>query len=287
MDQEKARSTKMLRKSIKALPIALVASAALVLSGCANPKADNGTPADQQAQAGVFEFQTPRYGAEGELAIRIPDALIEAAGNDADGLLVSEVKAKARELDSSKYCAVDLAISYRGDGLDALAKPKETEAEHDRRAENEREYILDREFGVSTIEEVKELKLKEGWSPEEVDELVAEFAAAGDIGPYEAKSAWEPLNTAASIDDLDPSDPETGSYSSDDFKTLTWVLECAASPAADDRTKSFGFPVSTDSGEIDNFAHVEISVMKSGTLTITEADVSDYESDSNGDWIGG
>ncbi|POH70825.1 hypothetical protein C3B59_03935 [Cryobacterium zongtaii] len=50
------------------------------------------------------------------------------------------------------------------------------------------------------------------------------------------------------------------------------------------------YPERGESGEtddtIDAFASEEMTVMKSGTLTIIEASVADYELDSNGDWIG-
>jgi hypothetical protein len=66
---------------------------------------------------------------------------------------------------------------------------------------------------------------------------------------------------------------------------LTFVQSCASDPLDDGSSDQFAFPIESDSG-IDLFAAVEMTVMKSGTLTIVEADVADYELDSNGDWIG-
>jgi hypothetical protein len=259
----------------------LAAAAALLLAGCSTAPSSDGVEdngfSDGAPSTGVFEFQTPAYGSEGELTIRIPAALIEAAGSDADGLLVGEVKAKARKLDSSKACAVDLAIDYRGDGLDTLTQPSMTKEEYAAQGKDELESVLMREFGVETVEEA-EAAAPGGAA--EVGEIVENLQQA----PYSAKPAWSTLE-ATPIDDLDASDPELGRYISDDFKTLTFVQSCASDPLDDGSSDQFAFPIESDGG-IDLFAAVEMTVMKSGTLTIVEADVADYELDSNGDWIG-
>jgi hypothetical protein len=260
----------------------LAAVTALLLTGCstAAPSGDGvdaNANTDAAPKAGLFEFQTPAYGSEGELTIRIPEALIEAAGSDADGLLVGEVTAKARELDSSASCAFDLEIDYRGEGLDVLDRPSMTEEEYTAQGEAEIEGALMRQFGVETVEEA------EATAPggaAEVEEIVANLEQA----PYSAKPAWWALD-ATPIEDLDASDPERGRYVSDDSKTLTFVQACASDPLDDGSSDEFGFPIESD-GEIDAFASVEMTVMKSGTLTIIEASVDDYELDSNGDWIG-
>jgi len=258
----------------------LAAATALLLAGCsAAPSSDgvdenafsNGAPT-----AKLFEFQTPSYGSEDELTIRIPEALVDAAGSDADGLLIGEVKAKARELDTAKACAFDLEIEYLGDGLDTLSGPAMTEAEYNADAKAELETALMRQFGVETVEEA------EATAPggaAEVEEIVGNL----ERGPYVATPAWAPL-AATPIDDLDDADPTFGSYISDDSKTLTFVQSCASDALDDGSSDEFNFPVETD-GAIDTFASVEMNVMKSGTLTVIEAEVSDYELDSNGDWI--
>jgi len=259
----------------------LAAATALLLAGCSTAPTgdgvDNNASSDGAPKAGVFEFQTPAYGSDGELTIRIPEALVDAAGSDADGLLVGEVTAKARKLDSSKSCAVDLAIDYRGDGLDTLSRPSMTKEEYAAEGEAELESVLMRQFGVETVEEA------EATAPggaAEVEEIVGNLEQA----PYSAKPAWWMLD-ATPIDDLDASDPETGTYVSDDSKTLTFVQSCASDPLDDGSSNQFDFPIDTD-GTIDAFATVEMTVMKDGTLTIVEASVADYELDSNGDWIG-
>jgi len=258
----------------------LAAATVLLLAGCSTAPTgdgvDNNASSDGAPKAGVFEFQTPAYGSDGELVIRIPEALIDAAGSDADGLLVGEVTANARELDSSKACAVDLVIDYRGDGLDALSRPSMTKEEYAAQGAAELESVLMREFGVETVEEAESV----AGGTAEVEEIVGNLEQA----PYSAKPAWSALD-AIPIDDLDASDPEPGKYVSDDSKTLTFVQSCASDPLDDGSSNLFSFPIETD-GTIDAFASVEMTVMKNGTLTIIEAIVDDYEMDSNGDWIG-
>jgi hypothetical protein len=254
---------------------------ALLLAGCSSAPTGDGVDAnastDGAPKAGLFEFQTPAYGAEGELTSRIPEALIEAAGSEADGLLVGEVTAKARELDSAKACAFDLVIDYRGEGLDVLAQPAMTEKEYAAQGEAELEGALMRQFGVETVEEA-EASAPGGAA--EVEEIVGNLEQA----PYVATPAWAALD-ATPIDDLDAADPASGTYVSKDSKTLTFVQSCAADPTDDGSSSQFSFPVADD-GEINTFASVEMNVMKSGDLMVVEAEVFDYEQDSNGDWIG-
>ena len=259
----------------------LAAATALLLAGCSSTPSgdgvDNNAAGDGASSAKVFEFQTPAYGSEGELTIRIPEALVVAAGSDADGLLVGEVTAKARELDSSKACAFDLTIDYRGDGLDTLSEPALTKAEYAAQGEADLEATLMRQFGVKTVEEA-EASAPGGAA--EVEEIVGNLEQA----PYAAAPAWWALE-ATPIDDLDAADPELGRYVSDDSKTLTFVQSCASDALDDGSSDEFDFPLESD-GAIDTFASVEMNVMKSGTLTVIEAEVADYELDSNGDWIG-
>lgn len=257
----------------------LAAATALLLAGCSTASTDgveNNAGSDGATKAGVFEFQTPSYGSDGQLVLRIPEALVEAAGSDADGLLLGEVTANARKLDSSKSCAVDLVIDYRGDGLDTLSQPSMTKEEYAAQGEAELKYVLMREFGVETVEEAESV----AGGGAGVEEIVGNLEQA----PYSAKPAWSALD-AIPIDDLDASDPELGKYVSDDSKTLTFVQSCASDPFDDGSSNEFSFPVETD-GTIDSFATVEMTVMKDGTLTVIEASVADYEMDSNGDWIG-
>ncbi|MBX0301078.1 hypothetical protein K2F54_13965 [Cryobacterium sp. 1639] len=263
------------------LAAALAATTVLLLAGCSTtPRGDGveeGLSVDGAPVEGDFEFQTPSWGSDEELTIRIPEALLEAAGSDADGVLVGEVTAKARKLDSSKACAVDLAIDYRGDGLDTLGQPSMTKEEYAAQGEDELESVLMREFGVETVEEAESAA---PGGAAEVGEIVENLQQA----PYSAEPAWSTLE-ATPVDDLDASDPELGRYISDDSKTLTFVLSCASDPYDDGSTDTFNFPIESD-GTIDTFAFVEMTVMKSGTVTIIDSGVTDYESDSNGDWIG-
>jgi len=258
----------------------LAATTTLLLAGCsAGPTGDgvedNGSTGGPVTEA--FEFQSPVYGPETTLTMRIPAALVDAAGSEGDGLLVTEVTANARELDSPKSCAVDLVIDYREDGLDALSAPSMTKAEYTAQGENELKAALMQEFGVETVEEAV---ASDPGAAAEVEEIVANLTQA----PYEPIPAWPALDVTAA-DELDASDPEPGRYISDDFRTLTFVQSCASDPLDDGSSDEFDFPIEID-GTIDTFASVEITVMKNGTLTIIESEVDDYERDSNGDWIG-
>jgi hypothetical protein len=168
-------------------------------------------------------------------------------------------------------------IDYRGDGLDALDKPSMTKEEYAAQGEADIEAALMRQFGVETVEEA------EATAPggaAEVEEIVGNLEQA----PYSATPAWAALD-ATPIDDLDAADPERGRYVSEDSKTLTFVQACASDALDDGSADEFKFPIQSD-GSIDTFASVVMNVMKNGTLTIIEADVADYERDSNGDWIG-
>jgi len=261
----------------------LAATTALLLAGCSTTPTGDGVDENAfsdgaPASTGVFEFEFSTYDSEEELTIRIPEALIAAAGSDADGLLVGEVTAKARELDSSKACAVDLVIDYRGDGLDALSEPSMTKEEYAAQGEAELEAELMQRFGVGTVDEA--LATDPG-AAAEVEEVVGNLQQA----PYAATPAWSTLD-ATPIDELDASDPELGRYISDDSETLTYVQSCAPDQVDDGSSDLFNFPIESD-GTIDTFAFVEMTVMKSGTLNVLDAGVSDYERDSNGDWIGG
>lgn len=217
---------------------ALAAATTLLLVGCsAGPTGDgvedNGGTGGPPAEA--FEFQSPVYGPETALTMRIPAALVEAVGSDSDGLLVNEVTANARELDSSKSCAVDLVIDYREGGLDTLTAPSMTKAEYAAQGEEELKAALMQQFGVETAEEAV---ASEPGAAAEVEEIVANLTQA----PYVPIPAWSALDVTPA-DELDTSDPEPGRYISDDFKTLTFVQSCASDPLDDSSSNDLNFPI--------------------------------------------
>jgi hypothetical protein len=257
------------------------AAAALVLTGCSAGSTatdGNGAPANVEKQQALFEFQVDSYGADSDtMTIQIPDGLIEAAGRKADGLLVTAVQATARALDSSSYCAIDLAVTYAGDGLDILTRPKLTKAEWSAREESNIGEVLVRQFGVSTVDEAQQK------FPERAAEI-EEILAVSSLGPYDpAVIQWDGRTTLP-IAELDDSAPERGRYISTDGKTLTSVQKCALSPSDDAGSSKLTFPVATETGT-ETFASVELSVMKSGALTVVDSDVAKFQRDSNGDWI--
>jgi len=272
------------------LPVASIATAlALALTACSGSSSSptDATVAVDEPEASTFEFQTPSYGSEGQLTIRIPDDLVAAAGSDADGLVVTSVDAVARELDSSSHCAVDLTLTYADGGLESAQKPRGTEEEHNAIVEAEIAAEMQIQFGVSTVEEARAIG-REGIEYDEyyVEQVLAEMEEIREyFGPYIATSSWNVLDSP-STQDLDPADPDSDTYISDDATVLTLVSDCAESPMDDSSTSRVEFPVIRENMN-SNFATVELSVMKSGTLTITEAEVRDYTRDSNGDWIGG
>lgn len=95
--------------------IAALGAAILLLTGCSGgAEPGNGAPAGAQAKDALFEFQTTSYGSalDGNLTIRVPDALIDAAGSDADGLLVTEYRTSPHELSGAEYCAFDVEVTY-------------------------------------------------------------------------------------------------------------------------------------------------------------------------------
>lgn len=101
--------------SKKAALALLAAGTAIALAGCSGgSEPGNGAPAGAQSQDALFEFQTSSYGSatDGNLTIRVPEALVEAAGSDADGLLVTEYRTSPHELGGAKYCGIDVQVTY-------------------------------------------------------------------------------------------------------------------------------------------------------------------------------
>lgn len=273
-------STPMRTTKTKPL-IVLVTVALLALAGCASGSdapTGNGAPADAEPQARVFEFQTPSYGSDsGELTLRIPAELSDATGA-ADDLLVTEVQATARELSGAKYCAIDLAMSYAGGAPEALTEPSMTKVEWQKSVEEA--FLAAAGAQIKTMEQAEQaiaLGDVEGARLQELKE--------GFLGKtYKPTPAWSLLSDARPAADLDSSAPKHGVYFSDDYQTLTYVENCAASPV-DDGNATFRFPMLDDKGKVETLAEVELSVMKSGTITVTSAEVSGFTRDSDGNWI--
>lgn len=273
--------------------------AVIVLAGCSNsvpePESSPSTP------TGVYEFKTPAYGAKGELRINLPADLTETVPEGGD-LLVTSVTAKARELSSLEYCAVEYAVTYADGALDELKKPRTTRQEAEKMNQDQMTEQIRFELGSATTNEyVADYQSMYGTPPPESD--VADFESAltrltndyinsGMLSEYTETSDVENVTMALSdtgsiysIGELEPSDPAAGRYMSDDFKTLTSVQLCAGTPTDGERAETFKFPYMGASSKPERFADIEVSVMRDGSLTVVESDVASYTLDTNGSWL--
>ncbi len=283
-------------KAIRTTTALLGAGAMLLLAGCSNsaPSGGNGAPSGA-TQQGIFEFQTPRYGSDsGELVIRLPEGLVSALGSDAEPL-VTGAEATARELDGAKYCAVDLAITYAGEGEVILTKPTKTEDEW-REDEESRLQEHATNLIADYINETGDTSLvfKDGPSIEQIEKFIdtadpyflqdlPEAYEAYLASEYKPKPEWSVLSSASPASELDESAPEPGSYITSDNRLLTIVDACAASPT-DDGGTAFTFPVLAG-GDVETLTEVKLSVMKSGTITVTSSEVDGFVRDTDGNWI--
>lgn len=273
--------------------IAAVGAAAILLTGCSGGSgsaAEDGAPAQ-----GTFEFQTPRYGSDsGELLIRLPKGLVDALGSSAEPL-VTEAVLTPRELDGAKYCAIDLAITYAGDGEVVLTKPTKTEDEWREDEESRlRDYAIEPIADYINATGDMSYVFKERPSMEQIKQIVetGDPALLQDLpeayeaylaAEYQPKAVWSVLSSASPASELDEAAPEPGSYITSDNRLLTIVDSCAASPA-DDGGAAFTFPVLED-GDVETLATVKLSIMKSGTITVTSAEVDGFVRDTDGNWI--
>ncbi len=110
----------------------LGAVSAMALSGCST------------APGSVYDF-TQINGMEPaqQITVQIPQALKDAAGADAENLLVTSVVVKSLDLDSSKYCAISIEITYPDGAADKLTTPTLTKAQADAAAEDDVQTFLD------------------------------------------------------------------------------------------------------------------------------------------------
>lgn len=281
-----------MQKSTKSLTAVTAAGAIamLALVGCSSdpegdPAGDHGGPAQQ---SNVYDFKTPSHAAEGEVTIQFPDELREAAGGEAENLLVSSVKATPHELDSAKYCAVDLAIKYSNGAPEALVgeTTKETDWKHKYSSEEKARILKAMEEGNGGYDDI----IAE--SGAEDPERLRMYLDAERVEFETTVPGWQDLlktlthNRGRAISELDTSDPETGQYLSEDHKTVTTVRSCAKSPMDDENATSFVFPTS-DGDSTSKFATFDVTAMANGTVAVTNGEVEDYTRDSNGDWIAG
>lgn len=295
---------------------ALVLSAPLVLSACGGSSdASGGDGGEKKAQENIYEFAQPTYaGDAGALEARIPESLMEAAGEDMAGLLVSGMTLTPHELESADRCAVDLQVAYAGDGKSTLEASGQSAAES---VEKQKETFdadlqgaLDQLGYASWDEFVAAAGTEE--AIEQMDVMVGPVTADGelDVDALERQaqeSQGTPRGTllsalglpgdpgnetgqfpdgALALDALDEADPETGAYASDDGSDITLVQPCASSVSDEDSaTFTLRLPKSGDDDKTSDAASFTFTVMRSGEIGVLEGEVDGYTTDSNGDWI--
>ncbi|MBL3698314.1 MULTISPECIES: hypothetical protein [Leucobacter] len=283
----------MTKKTIKTTTALLAAGAMLLLAGCSSdaPPAGDGAPTES-AEQGVFEFQTPRYGSDsGEVLIRLPEGLLDVV-TDRE-MLSTEAVLTPRELGGAKYCAIDVEPRYLDGSQDVLKAPSESAGDHAAEASERYESLetwepvepevvaLFMDGTIGTVEKAQQYIAGGGQYADWVQGVLDEVG----VGYYSDAPAWGLLRDAETISELDDADPVAGTYYSDDLSVITLVANCAASPA-DDGDMEFSFPAKVkEDGQIAWLGTVELSVMKSGTITVTEARVAGFVRDTDGNWI--
>jgi hypothetical protein len=265
-----------LRNSAAAVAVAFLAmSLAACSSGGSSSQsaeqASSGSTAEgADANGEVYQFENFSAGPAEEFTVTIPDDLLEAAGLERSDLLAPTVVIRAHKLDTAKACAVDLVHEYSDGVTGAEVTPEQKEA-----------ITLSGSYlDTSNVSDVLAERLGRTTS-----------TLTGDVSEGTAVH-WE---GAASINDLDATDPEEGYYFSDDLKTVTLVTECASSPSDVDRVNNgtnritFRFwneGSSSGSGlGTKELAYVAFNVMRDGTITLISPDVDGFEPDANGYWI--
>ncbi|MFE1100665.1 hypothetical protein ACFW4K_09110 [Nocardiopsis alba] len=193
-------------------PISLISVAGIVLTGCSS------------GPDGVYDFTRSEYLEPApSVGIDIPDGLREAAGADAEGLLVSSAIAGSRELEGSQYCAIDLGISYTDDeAFETLTAPVYGEDEAAADVQEDIRYLsnavapeatedldtikedflenaregLQYEIDFSRDEDVREMSIEEYLESEAYDDRVEEFSLEGvdlarSVDGLAAQAVWD------------------------------------------------------------------------------------------------
>lgn len=292
---------------------ALVLSAPFVLSACGGSSdASGGDGGEGKTQENIYEFTQPAYASEGgALEVRIPESLTEAAGGDLDGLLVTGMTLTPHELKSADRCAVDLQVSYAGDGKSALeasgqSATESVESQQDSFDENLENALQQLGYAswdeyvaaVGTEEAIASMDAMVGpVTPEgelNVDALESQGTPRGALlsalglpgDPSTMGEAAQFPDGALSLDALDEANPETGAYASDDGSEITVVQPCAAS-ATDEESTEFDLELTKtgEDGKISTAASFTFTVMRSGEIGVLDGEVEDYTTDANGEWI--
>lgn len=244
-----------------ALPLALAACGGGAEGGGESSAQDKKPDAEATAEATnaetfepvnptfTYEFTQEVFVAEGDLVVRFPEQLKSEVDNQ-----VEEMAFSYRELDSLEYCAADVTITYADGALEQLQDPSED------------------------LEPI--LKSDKRQTREGVEERLGE---PGDDAVAKSMFSSSAVHTA---DELDLDDPHEGVFVEEGAQKATIVLDCATEPGSitDSQSDTIDFP--SDNGRISRYsaAYFSLSITKSGTLSVLDGNVGDYEVDHGGSW---
>ncbi|MBS6364025.1 MAG: hypothetical protein KH427_02045 [Actinomycetaceae bacterium] len=296
--------------------LALVASGAL-LAGCSGgASSDGGGTGAAGANNQTFTF-SGSAGPAKSIHVEFPQELLDAMGSEAGNILITAADLKAYELDSTKYCAVEVTNTLADGALEALSATDKVDYES--------MTAYDLFVGGYGAKSLYELFFKYAENPDEIflsgaadelltlpagperDQVLQDWRLDGfDVDGFKAEvqrikddlaseaSNADPVATlmdrlqADPLSDLDEAAPAPGRYLSDDGTKIIDVTECALEPFTDDGYAVSGtnFPIkSADGGSVDNLGSVKYAVMKDGNVTITSSSISGYQQDSSGNWL--
>ncbi|MBL3699002.1 hypothetical protein [Leucobacter luti] len=265
----------------------------------------------------TFDWSRASHGPVKTVQFVLPDELV-AIAPELENLTAVPVSATARELDSASMCAVDIAYDFP-QGTEALAGPDVADDGEIARMAAEQAYDalhavyiegIEMPEGVDDPDELRSIaeeQVREHFkalnppTEAELDEAVKQIMSdqydrvfAEYFDPAKATQSEQQGRTdgqnlfgadAKPIEELDSSDPERGKYYSADLETLTTVWDCASDPLDASTYESAWFQVLTSDDEQHSFAVAHITSTKNGDIYIFDAEIRDYETDVNGDWI--
>ncbi|MDO5025972.1 MAG: hypothetical protein Q4E03_05600 [Trueperella sp.] len=284
--------------------LALLATS-LLLAGCSGG-GDNGLSANSD-----FAFDGIAGPAE-SIHIEIPQELMDAMGPEADKLLVTAIDIKAHDLDSAKYCAVDLTYTFSDGAIETLSAPLNI----DPRGTQEYTEKLD-ELTLSfapghtsgQVQDIlsalymegggkmpagpeREIILRRhGFESFDVDGYLEERQRIREEVSADIKNADPAVNLlsrmgAKPISEFNETAPEPGKYMQEDASSATVVRPCALNSFDDDNSGRLKFfKASGDAAVTKDVATVKYTVMKDGKVTIISSEVKGYQQDSSGNWL--
>lgn len=262
--------------------------AIFALTGCSSgpDQSGAGNQGGPAPQSNIYDFTTSMYASDAnELKIQFADGLLKAAGSSTDDWMIESVDVKSLELDSAKYCAVDMNIAYAPDAIDKFAVETGDNVQNNIDLQEEIKQILAEIEGGST-KHADIVKAAGSNDPETIYVYMLENYSGTEKAMLPAGvNLLKKLVDAKPhmITDLDLNELESGAYISEDYKTVTLVKGCAKSSTDDDGTNLLKFP----NGEGKPFASLNIGSMKNGSIVVHDGSVEKYVRDSNGDWING